>query len=104
MILHLLDSNIPTLDGVTLGAVRAHLALVDVHVAVFAILSDIRKNGLHVALYAVHLFVHTAQRVSSLVVVKLRGLANRFPDRRRVTVLARNRERPVRALGRLSRL
>ena len=104
VIFDLLDCNIPTLDGVALGAVRAHLALVDVHVAVFAILSDVRKNGLHVALHAVDLFVHAAQRVASLVVVKLRGLANGFPDRRRVAVLARNREGTVRTLGSLPRV
>jgi len=39
--------------------------------------------------------VHAAQRIVRLVVIKLRHRADRTPARRRVTVLARNRQRPV---------
>jgi hypothetical protein len=50
-----------------------------------------------VALDALHLFVHAAQRIFRLVVIKLRHRADRTPARRRVAILAGNRQRPVRA-------
>ena len=60
VILHLLDGNIPALNGVALRAVRAHFSLVDVGMAILAILADIGKDGLDVALHALHLLVHAA--------------------------------------------
>ena len=50
VILHLLHCNIPPLDGVAVGAIRAHLPSMDVVVAVLAILSNIREYRFHMAL------------------------------------------------------
>jgi hypothetical protein len=90
VILDLLDSNIPTLDGVALGAVRAHLALVHVSVAVLTLLAHVGKDWLYVALRAWHFFVHATQGVLGFVVIELWIGPNRLPTRRSVTVLARN--------------
>jgi len=95
VIFYLLDGDIPALNGVALRAVRAHFSLVDVGVAVLAILADVGKDWLAVALHALHLFVHAAERILGLVVIELRHRANGTPTRSVVAVLARNRKRPV---------
>jgi hypothetical protein len=97
VILYLLDGNIPALNRVTLGAVRAHFSLVDVGVAILAILANIGEDRFDVALRALHLFVHAAQRILCLVVIELRDSADGAPTRGAVAVLARNRKRPMRA-------
>lgn len=101
VILHLLNSNIPTLDGMALRAICAHFSLMHVRVAVLAILAYIRENRLHVALRAFHFFVHAAQRVFRLVVVEFRNGLDGPPCRGRVAVLARDRERAVRTTSSL---
>ena len=96
MILHLLHGNVPALHGMTLRTVCSHLALVDVCVAVLAILPHIGENGLYVALRTSHFFVHAAQRIVCLVVVKFGVGANGSPSSGRMTILARDRQSPVR--------
>jgi hypothetical protein len=87
VIFDLLNSSIPTLDRVALGAVRAHLALMHVGVAVRTVLADIGKDRLYVALRTLHFFVHAPQRVRGFVVIEFRGGLNRLPTRRSVAVL-----------------
>jgi hypothetical protein len=101
VILHLLDGNIPALNGVALRAVRAHFSLVNVSVAVLAILADVSEYRLDVALRALDFFMHAAKRILGLVVIELRHRADRPPTRSVVTVLTWNRERPVRTTARL---
>ena len=97
MIFDLLHSDIPALNGVTLRTVRAHPSLVHVGMTVLAILPDIRENRLHVALRALHFFMHTAQRIPGLVVIEFRVRLDRAPRAHLVTVVARDGERrPVR--------
>jgi len=60
VLIDLLNRNIPALDGVTLLAVGAHLCLVNVRVALAALRSDIREDGLGVALRAGNALVHSA--------------------------------------------
>lgn len=60
VILDLLHGDIPALNGVTLRAIRAHLSLVHVRVAILTVLTYVCENGLHVALRALHFFMHTA--------------------------------------------
>jgi len=60
VILHLLDGNIPALNGVAPRAVCPHFSLVDVGMAILAIFADIGKDGLDVALHALHFFVHAS--------------------------------------------
>lgn len=97
MIFDLLHGDLPALNGVTLRTVRAHPSLVHVGMTVLAILSDIRENRLHVALRAVHLFMHTAQRIPGLVVIEFEVRLDRTPSGHLVAVFARDGEpRPVR--------
>jgi len=104
VIFYLLHGNVPTLDRMTLCAIRTHLSLVDVRVAVLTILSHVRENGLHVALCALDFFVHTPQRIPRFVVVELGNSLNGPPSRSRVTVLARDRQRAMRTLSRAALL
>jgi hypothetical protein len=95
VLINLLHRNMPAPNRVALLAVRAHLALVDVGVAVGALRPDIRKDHLRVALRAGHAFVQAAQRVLRGVVIEFRNGADRFPAAQRVTVLARDAQTPV---------
>lgn len=95
MVFHLLDCNIPTLDRVTLRAIRTHLPLVNVGVAILAILGDIGEYRFDVALRTIHFFVHAAKGILGLVVVELWNRTDGTPTRSRMTVFARNRERSV---------
>jgi hypothetical protein len=96
VILYLLNCNIPALHRVALRAIRAHLPLVNVRVALFAILADIGEHRLDVALVALHFFVQAPQRITRLVVIEFRNRTNGLPARRGVTVLARDRQGAVR--------
>ena len=92
----MLNGDVPPLNGVALSAVRAHFPLVDVGVAVLAILGDVGEDRLDVALHTLHFFVHAPKRVLSLVVIEFRHGTDRTPARGRVTVFTRNGKRTVR--------
>src|SRR5437016_9846932 len=61
VILNLLNGIVPTKNRVTLRAIRAHLALVNIGVAILTILPHIREYRLYVALRALHFLVHAAR-------------------------------------------
>jgi len=71
--------NLPAFDGVAGFTIRAELAAVNVGMAIRTFLPHIRKNEFHMALGALHLFVHAAQRVAGLVVVKFRDASDGLP-------------------------
>lgn len=71
--------NLPAFDGVAGLTIRAELSAVNVGVAIRTFLSHIGENEFHMALGALHIFVHAAQRVARLVVVKLRNAADGLP-------------------------
>lgn len=96
VILNLLHGNIPPEHGVTLRAIRPHLPLVNIGVTILALLADISKDRLNVALCALHFFVHAAQRILRLVVIEFWNCSDGAPAHSGVAVLTRNRERPVR--------
>jgi hypothetical protein len=96
VVLYLLHRYVPALHRVALCAVRAHLSLVHVGVAVFAILSHVRENRLHVALRALHFFVHAAQGILGLVMVELRNRADGAPGGGRMAIFAGDRQGAVR--------
>jgi len=96
VILNLLNGIVPTKNGVTLRAIRAHFALVNIGVAILTILPHIREYRFYVALRALHFLVHAAQRIVRFVVIEFGDRANGAPARSGVAVLARNRERSVR--------
>lgn len=95
VILHLLRGDIPTLDGVTLCAIRTHLPAVNIRVTVGTVLAHVREDRFYVARDAIHLLVHSAQGIFCFTVIKLGYGTNRAPRDRGVAILAGNRERPV---------
>jgi hypothetical protein len=100
VILDLLHRHVPSLHGMALRAIRAHLPLVDVGVTVLALLADVCKHRLDMALRALHLFVHAAQRILRFVVVKLGYRSDRAPSIGGVAVFTRYLQRPMRASAR----
>lgn len=96
MLVDLLDRNVPPLDAVALLAVRAHLALVNVRVAIRTLRTHIGEDHLGMALSTSHTLMHSAQRVLGGVVVKLRYGADGFPTAQSVTILAGNTQASVR--------
>jgi hypothetical protein len=97
VILHLLNIDTPAFNGVTLGAVWAHLAAMNIRVAIRAIFADICEHRFDVALGAVHFFVHAAEGILGFVVVKLRNSANGAPSCSGVAIFARHGKRTMRA-------
>ena len=89
VLLDLHDRNLPAAYGMALLAVRAKLSAVNVGMAVLAPLSYIGEHRLDVALRASHGLMHTAQRISGLIMVEFRNGTDRTPGRCRVAVLAR---------------
>lgn len=96
MFLYLLNSHIPALHRVTARAVRAHLSLVHIGVAILAIPPHIRKNRFCVALRALHFLVHAPQGILGFIVIKLGNCADRTPCSGGMAVFARDRQCAVR--------
>lgn len=96
VVLNRLHGNVPAAHCVALDTVGAHLPAVNIGVAVRAILADISKDRLNVALRAGNFFVHAAKGISRGVVVEFRNGADRNPACACVTVLARNGKRAMR--------
>ena len=93
---HALQNDIPTLHCMTLLTVCAHLAAMDIGVAVSAVGAGIGEHRLGVALGAGDTHVHSAQRISGRIVIELGDSANRLPADRSVAVLAGDAEIAVR--------
>jgi hypothetical protein len=99
VILHLLDSDVPALDGMTLGTIGAHLAPMNVGVTIGTVLADIGEHGLDVTFSAFHFFMQAAQWIVGLVVIEFRNSPNRTPTGGRMTIFTRNAERAVGVTG-----
>jgi len=97
VILDCLDGNVPSEYRVTLGAIRAHLALVNVGVTVLTLLARVRKDRLDMALRAFHFFVHSAQRILGLVMIKFRNWPDGPPTCGRVAIFTGHGKGTVRA-------
>ena len=102
VIFHLLDGDVPALNGVALRAVRAHFSLMDVGVAVLAILADVCEYRLDMTLHALHFFVHSSKWILGFIVIELRYGADGAPARGVVAVLTGNRKRSVRTSSSLT--
>ena len=74
-----LHGNLPALHRVAGIALRTELAFVDVGVTVSAFLADVGKYEPGMTLRAGHAGVHATKRVTCLIVIELRDLANRLP-------------------------
>ena len=96
VLLNVLDGNLPATNRMALFAIRAHLALMNVGMAVLAALPDVGEDHLYVTRRTGHGTMHTAQRIVRLIVVELGNRTDRLPAIRRVTVLTRHRETAVR--------
>jgi hypothetical protein len=88
MLLDLLRLDFPALHRMTLLTIGAELAAVDIRVTIRTSQAHVGKDKIGMAPYAVHFFVHPAQRVARPVVIKFRNAANWLPACIRVTVLA----------------
>jgi len=103
VLVDLLHRNLPAADGVTGLAVGTHLALVNVGVAVGALVADIGENHFGVASGASYALMHAAQGEFRQIVVELRHGADRLPSVNGVAVLAGEIQIAMRAMAVLSR-
>ena len=102
VLLHILNCDLPSSNGVALLAIGAQLALVDVGMAVLAALTNIRENHLHVTGGAGHRSVHATQGITGLIVIELGNGPDRLPPIGGMAVLAGKSQiamRTVRAFG-----
>jgi len=90
---------LPPGHGMTLFAIWAEFAAMNIGVAVGAILAGVGEHRLNVALRARHILVQAAQRITRLVVIEFGDGADRLPSLCRVTVLAGNVQIAVRAMS-----
>ena len=90
VILNLLNRDLPSAHRVALRAIRTKFSPVNISMAVGAVLADICKYRLHVALGTQDLFMHSTERIVCFVVIEFRLGANRPPGIRHVTVFAGN--------------
>ena len=97
VLLDLLHRYLPSPNRVALFAVRTQLPLMNVGMAILASLSHIREDWFHVALYATHTLMHSAQWIARLIVIKFGHCADWSPRACGVAVLAWHRQISVRA-------
>lgn len=91
--------DLPAADGVAGFAGRAHLAPMNVSVAVGALVAHIREHHLDVATGAGYALVHPTQCELRLVVVELGDGADRLPAVYGMAILAREVESAVGTMG-----
>lgn len=96
VLLQLLGAKIPPLHGVTLLAIRAELAAVNIRMAICATSAHIFEYGTCMALRASDLLVHATQGVARSVVIELRNATDRLPTCICMAVFARDADRSVR--------
>ncbi len=80
-----------------LRAIFPKLRLVNIGMAVSALLSHVGEYRLGMALRAGHTLVHATKRKSRLIVIKLGHAADGLPSTEGMAILTRNIKRPVRA-------
>ena len=88
VLINLLNRDFPAAHRMTVLARRAHLASVDVGMAVSAFRAHIREDELGMACCTRHAFVHASQRELGCIVIEFRRSTDRLPAINRVTVLA----------------
>ena len=98
VLLYLASGDLPSANRVALLAVCSQLALVNVGMAVLTALSDVGEYRLDVTLRTRDGRMHAPQGIFRLVMIEFRNGADGLPRIRRVTVLARHVEIPVRAV------
>ena len=96
-----LDRDLPAQDRMTLCAVGSVLAPVNVRMAIRAVLADIGKDRLGVALGTVDLLVKATERIFRGIVIEFWNCADRSPACACVAVLAGDGKWTVRTPARL---
>ncbi len=96
VILDCAGRHLPTLYRMTLCAVGAKFATVNIRVAIRAVLAYVLEVQTSVALHARDLLVHATQRIPSAFVLELGHGANRLPTQLGMAILARHRHGSVR--------
>lgn len=96
VVAHVRHRDLPAADRMAILAGRAHLAGVDIGVAIRAHFPHFGKHGIGVALAALYVLVHAAQRELRLrVVIELGHGAQRLPTQCGVAAFARDLQRPM---------
>lgn len=88
VIAHRFHRHHPTVHRVALLALRAHLAAVNISVAVSTLVSYVAEHGIAVTLHTRDVPVHASQRIACAVVVELGDATDRLPTGKCVAVLA----------------
>jgi hypothetical protein len=96
VLVDLLRGNLPALYAVALLTTGAELTLVDIRVAIGALVTYIRKYRFDVALGAGDSLMQPTQRVPGLIVVKFRRVSDRLPSAKGVAILTRDIQAAVR--------
>ena len=99
VLLYLRNRNLPSTNRVALFAICSQLPAVNVRVAILTALPNIRKDRLCMASRASHCLVHAAERIASLIMIKLGNRTHRPPCIWRMTVLAWNGQISVRTMS-----
>ena len=102
VLLNRLDRDLPSEDGMALGAVLAELSAMNVGVTIGAVLANVGKNRFYVASRAGYFFVHAAKRVTRGVVAEFGNGANGDPAGIGVAIFTGNVEWTMRTSARLS--
>lgn len=100
VIAHCLNRNLPPFHVVAAFAIRAHLPMMNVGVAIPAPRAGIGENRFRVTLSARYVLVHTQKREAGFSVIKFRNSADGFPSENGVAILAGNVQVTVGTAGR----
>jgi hypothetical protein len=99
VLLNLLHGDLPSFDCVTLFAIGAQLAPMNVSVTVSTSLANVGKHRLDVALRTRYRLMHPPEGIPRLAMIEFRYVANWFPSTQRVAILAGNIQWAVWAAG-----
>jgi len=101
VVLNRLQRNLPSLDRVAVGAIGPELTAMNVGVTVRTLRTYVLENQAGMALGTAYVLMHTAERVSGLIVIEFGIRPDRFPTGVRVTICARDGKRSmgIRHLG-----
>lgn len=95
VILNRLQRNLPSLNRMAVGAVGPELTAVNVRVTVRTLRTYVLENQAGMALCTAHVLMHTAKRVSGLIMIEFRIRPDRFPTCVRMTICAWDGKRSV---------
>ena len=96
-----MNRDLPATDPVTEVTLRSVFPPVEVSVTILAITAHVGEHRIDVTFLATHAYVKATQGIPDPVMVKIRLREDRFPRRRRMTLVTSNFHRAVRtSIGR----